>query len=173
MMSPQVGALPPINFYSGDLASMEGLRNKASSLLREYVTERRNTRRRGARYSARIPFQVSVAGAKRDASLAGHTRDLGEDDLNLLVPSIRIGGDYITLKDNKLSVRLELPSGVVSLLAVPARFEQLDGEGAGEGYLVGVRIEEMSAPDRELYLQHLRTRPQADRRRDSYRLSEA
>lgn len=158
---------------------MEGLRNKASTLLREYVTERRSTRRRGARYSARIPFQVSVAdakpggaaGAKPAQSLAGHTRDLGEGDLNLIVPSIRIGGDYLTLKDNKLSITLELPSGAISLIAVPARFEQLDGEG--EGYLVGVRIEEMSAPARELYLQHLRTRPQADRRRDTLHLSEA
>ncbi|MDQ1558605.1 MAG: hypothetical protein QOD32_1665, partial [Pyrinomonadaceae bacterium] len=91
---------------------MEGLRNKASTLLRDYVTERRSTRRRGARYSARIPFNVSVAdpkrsgaaatvaaGAKPPAFLAGRTRDLGEGDLNLVVPSIRIGGDYITLKD--------------------------------------------------------------------------
>ena len=150
---------------------MEGLRNKASTLLREYVTERRSTRRRGARYAARIPFNVSVAGANHAQSLAGHTRDLGEGDLNLIVPSIRIGGDYLTLKDNKLSVTLELPSGAVTLIAVPARFEQLDGEG--EGYLVGVRIEEMSASERELYLQHLRTRPQADRRRDTLHLSEA
>lgn len=162
---------------------MEGFRNKASTLLREYVTERRSTRRRGARYSARIPFQVSVAGdpkrgaaatnSKPAASLAGHTRDMGEDDLNLLVPSIRIGDDYLTLKDNKLSVTLELPSGTISLIAVPARFEQLEGEDGGEGYLVGVRIEQMSAPDRELYLEHLRTRPPADRRRDALHLREA
>jgi hypothetical protein len=161
---------------------MDGLRNKASALLREYVTERRNTRRRGARYAARIPFKVSVADAKRGggaantkpaASLAGHTRDLGEGDLNLIVPSIRIGGDYLTLKDNKLSVTLELPSGTVNLIATPARFEQLAGAGEGEGYLVGVRIEEMSATDRERYLQHLRTRPQADRRRDTLHLREA
>ena len=160
---------------------MEGLRNKASTLLRQYVTERRSTRRRGARYSARVPFNVSVAGEKRGgaanaktaASLAGHTRDLGESDLNLVVPSTRIGGDYITLKDNKLLIVLELPSGAVSLIAAPARFEQLEGESGGEGYLVGVRIEEMSAPDRERYLQHLRTRPHADRRKDTLHLREA
>ncbi|HEY0101160.1 MAG TPA: hypothetical protein VGB76_19700 [Pyrinomonadaceae bacterium] len=159
---------------------MEGLRNKASTLLRDYVTERRSTRRRGARYVARIPFNVSVVPdsqpggatqAKPGASLAGHTRDMGEDDLNLIVPSIRIGSDYLTIKDNKLSVTLELPSGAVNLIAVPARFEQLEPEG--EGYLVGVRIEAMSAPERELYLQHLRTRPQADRRRDTLHLREA
>ncbi|HEV2801411.1 MAG TPA: hypothetical protein VGW12_12980 [Pyrinomonadaceae bacterium] len=159
---------------------MEGLRNKASSLLREYITERRSTRRRGARYSARIPFNVSIAAANRGAnmgqpgaSLTGRTRDLGEDDLNLVVPSIRIGGDYITLKENNLAVTLELPSGEVSLVAAPARFEQLEGEHGGEGYLVGVRILEMSAPDRERYVAHLRTLPQTDRRRDTLHLREA
>jgi hypothetical protein len=163
------------------MASMEGLRNKASSLLREYVTERRSMRRRSARYAARIPFDVSVvdpkrgvvAGGKPAASLAGRTRDLGEGDLNLVVPSIRIGGDYITLKENKLSITLELPSGAVNVIATPARFEQLDGENAGEGYIVGVRIEEMSDDDRERYLAHLRTLPHADRRRDTLHLREA
>ncbi|HEV2879816.1 MAG TPA: hypothetical protein VGX24_00805 [Pyrinomonadaceae bacterium] len=162
---------------------MEGLRNKASTLLRDYVTERRSARRRNARFAARIPFNVSVAapkggdfgaaGAKPPASLAGRTRDLGEHDLNLVVPSIRIGSDYITLKENKLSIKLELPSGVVNLIATPARFEQLDGESAGEGHLVGVRIEEMSDDDRERYVAHLRTLPQADRRRDALHLREA
>ena len=160
---------------------MEGLRNKASTLLRDYVTERRSARRRNARFAARIPFNVSVADPKRGgaaeakptAFLAGRTRDLGENDLNLVVPSIRIGGDYITLKENKLSITLELPSGAVSLIATPARFEQLDGESAGEGYLVGVRVEEMSDEDRERYLAHLRTLPQADRRRDTLHLREA
>jgi hypothetical protein len=160
---------------------MEGLKNKASALLRDYVTERRNARRRGARYSARIPFKVSVAGSKHGgataakpaATLAGRTRDLGEGDLNLIVPSIRIGGDYITLKENKLSVTLELPSGAVTLIATAARFEQLDGESAGEGFLVGVRIEEISDDDRERYVAHLRTLPHADRRRDALHLREA
>ncbi|MCA1565251.1 MAG: hypothetical protein LC803_06390 [Acidobacteria bacterium] len=160
---------------------MEGLRNKASTLLRDYVTERRGARRRNARFAARIPFNVSVAdpkgggaaGAKPPASLAGRTRDLGEHDLNLVVPSIRIGGDYITLKENRLSIKLELPSGVVDLIATPARFQQLDGESAGEGYLVGVRIERMSEDDRERYVAHLRTLPQADRRRDALHLREA
>lgn len=160
---------------------MEGLRNKASTLLRDYVTDRRSARRRGARYAARIPFNVSVAdpkrggivGVKPPTSLAGRTRDLGEGDLNLVVPSIRIGGDYITLKENRLSITLELPGGAVSLIAAAARFEQLEGEGGGEGYLVGVRIEEMNDDDRERYLAHLRTLPQADRRRDALHLREA
>ncbi|HEY1402785.1 MAG TPA: hypothetical protein VGB05_01525, partial [Pyrinomonadaceae bacterium] len=64
-------------------------------------------------------------------------------------------------------------SGAVNLIAVPARFEQLDAEGGGEGYLVGVRIEEMSDDDRQRYVAHLRTLPQADRRRDSLHLREA
>ncbi len=154
---------------------MDSLRNKASTLLREYVTERRNARRRGARYSARIPFNVSIAGttSARGATLTGRTRDLGEGDLNLVVPSIRIGGDYITLKENRLAITLELPTGAVNLIASAARFEQLEGEAAAEGFLVGVRILEMSAADRERYTAHLRTLPPTDRRRDTLHLREA
>jgi len=161
---------------------MEGLRNKAAALLRDYVTDRRRTAvRRGVRYDARLPFDVSIhdAGkisdrrrstAKRAISLAGRTRDVSENDLTLVVPSIRIGGDYLTLEDNRLRITLALPSGSIELIAAPARFEQLAGD---EGYLVGVRILEMSDDDRKLYAEHLRTLTPADRRRDSYRLSEA
>lgn len=160
---------------------MEGLRNKAASLLRDYVTDRRRTTvRRGVRYEARLPFDVSIhsAGkisdhsgtAKRAASLAGRTRDIGEGDLTLVVPSIRIGGEYLTLEDNRLRITLALPSGPVEIAAAPARFEQLAGD---EGYLVGVRILEMSDDDRARYTEHLRTLTPADRRRDAYRLSEA
>ncbi len=154
---------------------MEGLKNKASTLWREYFTERRSAPRRSARYSARIPFNVSIAGTTGapGASLAGRTRDLGEGDLNLVVPSIRIGGDYITLKENRLAVRLELPTGEVNLIAAPARFEQLEGEMAGEGFVVGVRILEMSAADRARYTAHLGTLPPTDRRRDTLHLREA
>ena len=164
-------------------ANMEGLRNKAASLLRDYVTDRRRTAvRRGVRYDARLPFDVSIHDAgkpsdhirrsttKRAASLAGRTRDVGENDLTLVVPSIRIGGDYLTLEDNRLRIELALPGGPVELVAAPARFEQLAGD---EGYLVGVRILEMSDDDRRLYTEHLRTLTPTDRRRDAYRLSEA
>jgi len=161
--------------------NMEGLKNKAAALLRDYVTDRRRTAvRRGVRYEARLPFDVSIhntgklgdkrSTAKPAASLAGRTRDLGEGGLTLVVPSIRIGGDYLTLENNRLRIALALPSGPVELVATPARFEQLAGD---EGYLVGVRILEMSDDDRRLYAEHLRTLTPADRRRDAYRLSEA
>jgi len=150
-------------------------------LLHEYITDRRSTPRRGARYESRLPFNVAVleagqGGASKPGgtpSLAGRTRDLGESDLTLVVPSIRIGGEYITLEDNKLLVVLDLPAGQVRLIAAPVRFEQLAGDAAGDGYLVGVRIVEMSDADRDSYLKHLRTLPHADRRNDTYHLREA
>jgi hypothetical protein len=161
---------------------MQGLKNKAASLLRDYVTDRRRTAvRSSVRYEARLPFDVSIHNAgksggqrrstsKRVTSLAGRTRDVGENDLTLVVPSIRVGGDYLTLEENRLKIVLALPSGPVELLCSPVRFEQLAGD---EGYLVGVRILEMSDDERRLYAEHLRTLTPADRRRDSYRLSEA
>lgn len=160
---------------------MEGLKNKAAGLLRDYVTDRRRTAaRRGVRYEARLAFDVSVQDAGRSsdrrrhspgtATLAGRTRDIGEADLTLVVPSIRIGGEYLTLEENRLRITLALPSGAVEIIAAPARFEQL---ADAAGYLVGVRILEMSDDDRACYAEYLRTLTPADRRRDSYRLSEA
>lgn len=160
---------------------MEGLRNKAAAFLRDYVTDRRRTARRDVRYEARLSLDVFVHHggklsasrrntARREDSLAGRTRDISEGDLTLVVPSIRIGGDYLTLEDNKLRIVLALPSGPVELVVAPVRFEQLAGD---EGYLVGVRVLEMSDDDHRLYAEHLRTLTPADRRRDTYRLSEA
>jgi hypothetical protein len=95
---------------------VDDLKQKAATLLREYITDRRRTPRRTPRYASRLSFSVCVleAGqgnatqAARRPSLAGRTRDLGEADLTLIVPSIRIGGEYITLEDNRLLITLTL-----------------------------------------------------------------
>jgi len=160
---------------------VDDLKQKAATLLREYITDRRRTPRRTSRYASRLSFSICVleAGqgnttqAARRPSLAGRTRDLGEADLTLIVPSIRIGGEYITLEDNRLLITLALPSGAIRLLAAPIRFEQLAGDHVEAGYLVGVRIVEMSEDDRAPYLAHLRTLPHADRRNDTFHLREA
>jgi len=160
---------------------VDDLKQKAATLLREYIADRRRTPRRTPRYASRLSFSVCVleAGqgnatqAARRPSLAGRTRDLGEVDLTLIVPSIRIGGEYITLEDNRLLITLALPSGAIHFVAAPIRFEQLAGDRAGDGYLVGVRIVEMSEDDRAPYLAYLRTLPHADRRNDTFRLREA
>lgn len=141
--------------------------------LREYVGDRRRSPRRGARFAARVPAVVTVletgseyaAGALRAPSAAGETRDLGPAGLTLRLGRVRVGGRYLTDAECHLGVRLELPTGEVSLLAKAVRFEH-SSEGEGEpGYLLGLRILKVREDDVELYSAYMRTLMPLGRRR--------
>lgn len=141
--------------------------------LREYVGDRRRWPRRGARFAARVPAVVNLleAGAEfgpgesGGPSIGGETRDLGPSGLMLLVGRVRVGGQYLTDAERRLGVRLELPTGNVSLLARAVRFEH-PPEGGGEaGYLLGLRILKVREEDLALYVGFLRTLAPVERRR--------
>lgn len=143
------------------------------SYLREYLGDRRRSPRRGARFAARVPAVVTLlevgsgyaAEASRAPSAAGETRDLGPSGLTVRLGRVRVGGQYLTDAEHHLGVRLELPSGEVSLLAKVVRFEH-PSEGGGEpGYLLGLRILTVKAEDIELYSGYLRTLMPLERRR--------
>jgi hypothetical protein len=76
--------------------------------------------------------------------------------LSLIVPDIRIGEEEITGQDRTLSVVVELPSGPVEMEVAPVRYEPLDAEAAEEGYLIGVRITEISDSDCVRFVKYLR-----------------
>lgn len=138
--------------------------------LRKYVGDRRRSPRRGARFAARVPAAVTLleAGSEYAAeapSVAGETRDLGPSGLTLRLERVRVGGQYLTDAEHHLGVRLELPTGEVSLLAKAVRFEQ-PSEGGGEpGYLLGLRILKVREEDIELYSAYMRTLMPLERRR--------
>ena len=140
--------------------------------LREYVNDRRRVLRRGTRFEVRLPFIVSPLGTEKDyaesppdaPALVGHTRDLSETGLTLLLPSVRIGSVYLTDRENYLGIRLELPGGPTAMLTAPVRFEQLTQKDVGCGYLLGVRIIKMPGDERERYGAYLSSL-ENDRRR--------
>src|SRR5919202_767946 len=78
---------------------MSTLINSLAGRLRGLVGDRRRAPRRGARARARLPFTVVLLDGQEEAttnfaggkSLAGHTRDLSETGLTLLLPGVRIG----------------------------------------------------------------------------------
>ena len=133
--------------------------------LRRLVSDRRKSLRRGSRYEARLPFAISLVGDARLSrkrvsnapSLIGHTRDLSETSMTLLLPSVRIGNAYLTDGESCLEVRLELPGGSVSMLTYCVRFEQLPRKDAGCGYLLAVRIVVVEDDARSRYLAYLKT----------------
>jgi hypothetical protein len=130
--------------------------------LRRFVGERRHAARR----AVRLPVSVSLAprdnGSRASAStraLSGHTCDLSATGLGLILPAVRIGDRYLTGEGRTVYVMLELPEGsTVHLRAVPVRYERLDETEAGgeNGFLVGMHILEMDAPDRTLFFDYVR-----------------
>lgn len=122
-------------------------------------------RRRAPRYRLRLPFIISLPGvrsgsangARRAPSLEGFTRDVSATGLALILPAIRIGEHYLTNEDRPLRITLELPTVTLQIEAVPVRYERLDENETEKGYLVGVKITEMSEDDRARFIEYLRT----------------
>lgn len=115
-------------------------------------------RRRAPRKNLRLPCTVSLHDAKANVptrrSLAAHTRDLSSTGIALVSPTIRIGDRYLT--DSTLRLMLEHPTGAMTILAASVRYEQLPDDLDETGYIIGVRIIEMSDEDRARYEEYLR-----------------
>lgn len=135
-------------------------------LMRSIVARMRvyvGNRRRARRYRRSVPFNVSLFDPKLSREqlehapyLEGATSDLSSSGLGLIVPAIRINDRYLTAPDQTLHVLLEFPSGQIEMRVAPVRYEQLDRERAPQGgYLIGVRIVEMSDDARTRFEEYL------------------
>ena len=130
------------------------------SRLRQYMGDRRHSKRR----NVRLPFCLSLAsparnlnGTRRISSLEGHTLDLGEKGLALIVPAITLGEHHLVGENRGLNVRLELPGGSVEMQVVPVRYESLEEHQTETGYLIGAEIVAMPEADRARFSEYLAT----------------
>lgn len=140
---------------------LQSLRDRITRL-REIVADRRHVARFKAQRPARLLFNVSVVGddaggrSTQTIPLVGFTRDISENGLALIVPSLRAGDRYLVDEGCTLRVvLLDLPTGEVEIYASPVRYMELDEPGSG--HLIGVKITEMSEHDRERLLRFLKT----------------
>ncbi|MDQ5847106.1 MAG: PilZ domain-containing protein [Acidobacteriota bacterium] len=90
----------------------------------------------------------NLNGTKRSSSIGGHTLDLSDSGLALIVPSIRLGEHHLVGENRSFSVRLELPRGPVEMQVAPVRYEALDQDASESGFLIGVRIISIADKDR-------------------------
>jgi hypothetical protein len=126
---------------------------------REFV----GNRRRAPRHKIRLSVSVSPVQAAKPArvsaergALFGYTRDLSITGMALVLPAIRINNIYIAGEDRTLELLVESEGEPIVMYAAPVRYERLEEGEADKGYLIGVRITEMSASDRERYQQLLK-----------------
>ncbi|HYE65889.1 MAG TPA: PilZ domain-containing protein [Pyrinomonadaceae bacterium] len=107
-------------------------------------------RRRAPRFKAKIPVHVAVIlteqGSKQirySPTLVGQTHDISKIGLALILPAIRVGKHDFTDANHKLWIRLELPSGYVTMRVVPVHHTQLNKADPAAGYLIGVHIKKI------------------------------
>ena len=129
---------------------------KIASRLREFVADRR----RSPRYRVSLPITVSLLDAEASAEPAlvqGHTRDLSEDGLGVVLPNIRVGGRYLVGDSVTLRVTLKLPDGYARLYGTPVRYEKLEAGGPDKGFTVGIRLTDTSERDYALLVKYLKS----------------
>lgn len=115
-----------------------------------------NNRRLGPRYKARLSASVSVVEAGTDESewpsVLAYTRDISSGGMALVVPSLRLGCHDLNEGDNLLQIVLAISARAsIRITARLVHCGLFNQDESGIGYLMGVRIEEISAEDRGLY----------------------
>ena len=127
---------------------------------RAIFRERRRFARRSVVCAVRLPVGVSMpnehldpeADAAYPQPIMGHTRDLSETGLSLVLPTARLGGTDVSRAGALMRVVLSLPTGVIVLHASTVRSELLSPDGA---VFVGARVVKMYDHDRRRYEEFL------------------
>jgi hypothetical protein len=134
----------------------ERLRTIASRL-REMVGNRRRAPRRHLRLAVFVSLLDATPGAPPAGGVAGHTRDVSESGLGVVLPVIRLGGRYLVGEGVTLRLTLKLGEESARLYGTPVRYERLDEGQDGQtspGFLLGIRLHEDG--DRALLSEYLK-----------------
>lgn len=138
--------------------------DQLKSKVRELVNERRLFPRLEAVCEVRLPVGVSVPNEMLDPEIEqypepimGHTRDLSESGLSIIIPTLQLGDDRIDVKDYPLRLVVSLPQGIIIVQAKTVRSEVDEGPNASRKFLLGLAITKTSDRDRANYLAYLRS----------------
>lgn len=127
--------------------------------MRSNPEDRRQSPRHDANLQARLEFSVllreaenSATGVQHMRAVAGHTVNLSAIGLAVMLHAQNIDEQYLSGDEGSMAIELDLPNGLsIEIQATPVRYQKIE-----DGYLIGARISEMTARDRELYEEYLR-----------------
>lgn len=127
------------------------------SKLNGQVMSRLSAQRRDLQVPVNVSISTSITSGKNESlSIGGETKDLSETGIAFFVDSIRLREHYLVGGDRVLNVKMDLPNGTVRMQIVGLRYEQIDMHTSNAKYLIGAKIVEMEALDREVYQEFLR-----------------
>jgi CheY-like chemotaxis protein len=137
---------------------LEAVRDSAERALKhgtDLMQERRVSVRHKAQRAARLRLVAMPPGVKLGAensqsvgALIGHTRDISETGLGIVVPCVRGSDRDFYGVEGVREVTLSLPTGIVEVQATPVRYEWLTEDTPNKAYLIGMRIKGMGDEDR-------------------------
>jgi hypothetical protein len=121
-------------------------------------------RRRAPRFKVKVPFTLAVLikdprsqGVKYSPMLHGHTVDISGIGLALFLPDVRAGEYDVSAHDQRLWLKLELPTGAVVMRVSPVRREKMAGGGSGAGWIIGAHIRQIDEADSAQYHAYVET----------------
>ena len=127
---------------------------------RAIFRERRRFARRSVVCAVRLPVGVTMPNEHLNPEadgypqpIMGHTRDLSETGLSLVLPTAQLGDVDVSHAGSLMRLVLSLPTGVVVLQAATVRSELLSPDGE---LFVGASIVRMNDYDRRHYQAFLR-----------------
>lgn len=96
------------------------------------------------RFSLALLAEEASGSAPLSSEMIGETRNLSEKGLAVSVPSTHIDHHYLNVAGCTLHLTLELPDEPVQMHATLKWFRWHPEEENAKGYLIGLRITEMS-----------------------------
>ncbi len=118
-----------------------------------------------SRHKYEVPIKLSFEPDKNTGRLqkslenlfvTGETKDLSQTGIAFIVSSIRLKENYLVGEGRALHAEIDLPNGKITMQIVGQRYEQVGKHISTASYLVGAKILQMTAEDRELYQDFLR-----------------
>ncbi|HVG34228.1 MAG TPA: PilZ domain-containing protein [Pyrinomonadaceae bacterium] len=113
---------------------------------------RRSEPRRKVRLSASVSLVEQDADESQWPSVLAYTRDISASGMSLIVPSTQLGCHDLKSGDYLLRIILAISNETsVRITARLVHCELANQKDSEIGFLLGVKIEELSADDRVLY----------------------
>ena len=113
------------------------------------------------RNGMQLPLNVSISetnvrGEKHSITTPGYLNDISKTGLSVIIPAVRFGGRYPVGDNYKLRVKIQLPNKLISIGAIPIRYNKLEETVDGSRYLIGARISEVDALDRKHLVRYIK-----------------
>lgn len=125
------------------------------------IIERRAAVRHTLKRDARLLFtsapseQSSAEDSQPIPALVGHTRDISETGVSLVVPGVNASDANFFGARSQLQIILSLPTAMIAIEVTPVRYQWLEEHEGKKSYLIGGRIARMSPEDTTLFREYL------------------